>query len=494
MSADRLRYDEVRQKSVHNCFQRHEGVLDQFMYWRVRSFEVDVHPSRPYAPKLPGDWYVFHERWDAFTSVETLGGFLRLLRGMHRAAPEHEVVTVFLDLKERFRGGADGHAPEALDKLLRDHLGAAIFTPGQLLSATGTATLQAAVSGGWPELRALRGRFLFVLTGKTSYMDQYAGSDDVAGTRAAFVSRKMESAADAPGPAHVLFYNMDRRHVHLARVVREFGLASRAYYIDSADDWRRARAASCHHIATDKVNSAEDSWSRTAQTGGWPFEALDDASAADAAEAAEPGEACGVWSKTGDLWRERDSFYFHYRECAAQDVDGTYDFCVSSPNSEVDDWAKACVMARASLHQDAPYFGVFRVAEKAPLRVQYRDRVGAPTVKHELTTPAGFEPDTLAHVRLRISRGGRQADGYGSVDGEEWIAIARWGFSEPLVYQGIGVSGHDTREGVKFVFAVSGGALRPPFDQGRIVGAVKGRRGWSDWEGERRWRVEKWEE
>jgi hypothetical protein len=29
-----LRYNEVRQKSVHNCFQRHEGVPDQFLYRR----------------------------------------------------------------------------------------------------------------------------------------------------------------------------------------------------------------------------------------------------------------------------------------------------------------------------------------------------------------------------------------------------------------------------------------------------------------------------
>jgi hypothetical protein len=62
-------------------------VLDQFAYWRVRSFEVDIHSVKPYAPSLHGDWYVFHERWDSFTSVETLGGFLRLLGAMRAAVP-----------------------------------------------------------------------------------------------------------------------------------------------------------------------------------------------------------------------------------------------------------------------------------------------------------------------------------------------------------------------------------------------------------------------
>jgi len=488
-----LRYDQVRQKSVHNCFQRHEGVLDQFSYWRARSFEVDIRRSKPYTPGLHGDWYVFHERWDAFTSVEQLSHFLGLLRGMHTAVPEHEVVTVFLDLKDALRPDpADGHSAEALDRLLAEHLGGAVFTPRELLDDA--PSLQEAVATGWPRLAHLRGRFLFVLTGKASHLDGYAADDAQAAGRLAFVSRRIDAVADVPGPSHVLFYNMDRQHVRLAHVVRHFGLVSRAYYIETRDAWRAARGASCHHIATDKVNRAEDGWSRTDREGGRPFEAIDATAATTPAAVTtpEPVEVCGVWADTGDIWGERDSLYFHYRECPADAADHTYDFLVSSPNSEVDDWAKACVMARASLHQDAAYFGVFRIAEKSALRVQYRDRAGALTVKRELATPAGFEPDTLAFVRLRISRGGRRADGFGSVDGQEWMHIARWGFAEPLPYQGIGVSGHDSRGGVKFLFTVPAGGERPPFDQGRIIGHPKGRRGWSDWDGERRWRVEGW--
>jgi hypothetical protein len=484
-----LRYDEVRQKSAHNCFQRHEGVLDQFAYWRIRSFEVDIHRSKPYAPALHGDWYVFHERWDAFTSVEKLSGLLSLLHAIHFTVPEHEVVTVFLDLKESLsRDEAGPHSGRALDRLLREHLGAAILTPADLLGRA--CTLQDAVAGGWPLLRELRGRFVFVLTGKLEYLERYAGNDETARDRVAFVSRRIDDESDVPGPSHVLFYNMEARRVGLARAVHARGLVSRAYYVDSKKMWSAARAASCHHIATDRVNSAEDGWSRTSGDAGWPFEAL----AGEEAEASEPGDVCGVWSLTGDIWSDRDSFYFHYVERHAHDADHTYDFCVSSPNSGVADWAKACVMARASLRQDAPYFGVFRMGEKAGLRVQLRDRAGAPTVKHELVTPPGFEPDTLALLRLRVSRGGRQADGFASLDGEEWTHIARWDFADPLLYQGLGVSGHGSRRGVKFLFAVPRGADRPPFDRGRIVGPATGRRGWSEWDGERRWKVRAWDE
>ena len=487
MSRDGLRYNEVRQKSVHNCFQRHEGVLDQFAYWRLRSFEVDIHRSKPYAPALQGDWYVFHERWDAFTSVEKLSGLLSFLRAMQLAVPEHEVVTVFLDLKDSFsRADWGPHSGQALDRLLREHLGAAIFTPADLLGHA--STLQHAVADEWPLLHDLHGRFVFVLTGKREYVDGYAADDGAARARVAFVSRRVDHEDDVPGPSHVLFYNMDARHVGLAARVHARGLVARSYYVNSKKAWGAARAALCHHIATDKVNSAEDPWSRTSVDGGWPFEAL----SGETPEGSEPGEVCGVWSNTGDIWSEKDSFYFHYVERAAGDADHSYDFFVSSPNSEVDDWAKACVMARASLRQDAPYFGVFRIGEKSGLRVQLRDRAGSPTVKHELATPAGFEPDTLALVRLRVSKGGRRADGFASVDGGEWMHIARWGFADPLVYQGLGVSGHDSRAGVKFLFGVPYGADRPPFDRGRIVGPTTGRRGWSDWDGERRWSVRGW--
>ena len=43
-----LRYNEVRQISSHNAFQRFEGIYDQVVYWRIRSLEIDPHRGKPF--------------------------------------------------------------------------------------------------------------------------------------------------------------------------------------------------------------------------------------------------------------------------------------------------------------------------------------------------------------------------------------------------------------------------------------------------------------
>lgn len=50
-------YGSVRQKGSHNSYQRTEGYLDQALYWRNRSLEIDIHNGNDDAdwPPLDGD-------------------------------------------------------------------------------------------------------------------------------------------------------------------------------------------------------------------------------------------------------------------------------------------------------------------------------------------------------------------------------------------------------------------------------------------------------
>ena len=101
-----------------------------------------------------------------------------------------------------------------------------------------------------------------------------------------------------------------------------------------------------------------------------------------------------------------------------------------------------------------------------------------------------FDADTLVFVKLSVSQEGHRARAWGSVDGHDWTGLGFYEFSEPLKYQGISVSSHGVARGAKFLFGVPGNGPRPEFNRRRLIGKGSGNdRGWVDWDGKRRWRV-----
>ena len=486
-----LRYNEVRQTSSHNAFQRPEGIYDQVVYWRVRSLEIDLHRGKPGRDALKKDWYVYHVAVvDPDTSVDRFSGFLRICRGIQRAIPQHEVITAFLDIKDPFHKTATASQSAAVfDGLLIDVLGEDhIYRPRDLLARDPEAgSLQGAVAAQrWPTLDALKGKFLFVLTGGGNDLATYARPGTANG-RVAFLSTSVSHHRDVPAEPHIVFYNMNSHKVRFAKKVHEAGLVSRAYYVDTPERWQSAVDYDCHHIATDHVNTRVNPWSRTRRSTGFPFHAL----RGYTPSMTEAGEVCGVWARSKDIWGKRDSFLYHYRDCSDY-IDNQYSFYISGPNSEVDDWVKGGVMARSSLAANSPYFGVFRMGEHHGIRIQYRVSPKGPTMAEEKRLgPEGlFYVDTLVFVRLSLSQNGHRARAWGSVDGHEWTELGLYEFPEPLKYQGIGVSSHGVAGGVKFLFGVPGGGPRPEFNRERFIGKVEASdRGWVDWDGTRRWRV-----
>lgn len=491
MSYETLRYDEVRQKSAHNAFQQPEGIYDQIVYWRIRSLELDLHRGKLGYGSLKGDWFVYHGLHNPNTSVHRLSDFLRLCRGVQQAIPGHEVITVFLDIREAFhKTPSASQSGQALDELLVQELGAGAFlSPRDLLDAApGADTLQDAVrTFGWPELRMLRGKFLFVLTGAADKLRTYLGGGSPH-ARVAFLSAKVEKEADVPGnDPDIVFFNMSDKHVRLARRVQAAGMVGRAYYINDEERWKAAVDHGCHHIATDDVNAREDRWSQTLRPKtGFPFQKL----AGPTPAVSEPGAICGVWARSGDIWGEVDSFWYQYADCE-DGLDNRYELYISGANSFGDDWLKGGLIARTSLAGDAAYFGVFRIAEHHRLRVQYRVADGGTTVAKERSLGLGvFYEDTLMFVRLHIGGGGHRARAWGSIDGHAWREIAAFEFDRPLRYQGLGVSSHRESSGAKFLFGVPADRERPPFKTGRLVGPrLDGYGGGGDWFGEKRWKV-----
>ena len=185
----------------------------------------------------------------------------------------------------------------------------------------------------------------------------------------------------------------------------------------------------------------EDPWARTHEDAGWPFACKDTCE-----EPPTPAEGAilGFDVDSGDVWASSDSAWFVHDDRTAS-PDTTWEAFVSTPNSHVEPFAKACLMARASLDPAAPYFAVCRPADDEPLRVQWRDTQGGTSVatEHAISPDNTLDGPGAAFVRLRVDDDGTCAFGEGSADGTSWIAIDDHCFDAPLVLQGITASSHD---------------------------------------------------
>jgi hypothetical protein len=95
--AESTGYNEARQMSSHNSYDG-DGPKDDYdtqLEKGVRSFEVDLHLSDQHS-----NWDVYHTT-NVFSGgdfTDNLIGFLRRMRQWHDAHPNHEVITLWLEI------------------------------------------------------------------------------------------------------------------------------------------------------------------------------------------------------------------------------------------------------------------------------------------------------------------------------------------------------------------------------------------------------------
>lgn len=438
-----VRYDQVRQKSAHNSYQRDEALFDQLVYHRVRSIELDIHVGKTFEPTTDGVWYVYHtDVTDDETWCVRLGHCLDAVAAFTEAAVDHEVVTLWIDLKDPFDAG---HGPAELDAALGAAFGEAIVSGPELLALSGCGDAASVQQGltdpacGWPTLEALRGRVIVVLTGGAGVLREYHDDDPTA--RRALVAPALVDPTDAPDWPHTAFVNFAAQDTAAVPAFVEAGFVARVWDCNDEPAWDDAVAAGAHHVATDMVSAHADPWARTHDDRGWPFSCID---ACDMEDPPEEAPVVGLDVESGDVWGTADSAWFLHDDVAA-DPDGTWQAFVSTPNSHVEPFAKACLMARASLDPGAPYFAVCRPADDEPLRIQWRSSAGGDSsdVEHDITADNTLDPPGAAFVRLRVDQGGTCVAGDGSADGTDWVEIGGRCFAEPLPLQGVSASAHD---------------------------------------------------
>lgn len=169
-------YEETRFRATHNSYSggADMGSLVHQLDSKVRWLELDVHDNEY---DSVGDYRVGH--WKPGSEVMVGGGnpaslLLRDWLGVlaaWSATPAnagHAPITLVLDIKSDFTDNDEGGDLEDLNQRLEDAFGAKLFT---------RADYDALLA--WPELSALRGRFLVVLSGdggtRVSYRAAYGG-------------------------------------------------------------------------------------------------------------------------------------------------------------------------------------------------------------------------------------------------------------------------------------------------------------------------------
>ncbi|MBL9100775.1 MAG: hypothetical protein JNL82_07450 [Myxococcales bacterium] len=450
-----LRYDEVRQKSAHNTFQRDEPLVDTVLVHRVRSLELDIHVGKTLADEVAGDWFVYHvDVVDDDTSCRLLSQCFAQIAAVAEVAPEHEVITIFVDLKD---GLAGGHGWAELDARILEAFGPRALTPGEMIkNCAGATTLQAAVTSpgcGWPQLEEIRGRVMVVFTGGADTLADYAGAD--AGMRAGFVAPALPADQLAAHPEAV-FVNLEAGDTAVATAVAAAGLVSRVWVLDDAEAFAAAASAGAHHLATNKINVSQDAWATTAGAQGWPFTCIAPCEAPDA----EPGQALRVTADSGDLWGDSDAAVFV--RWALPEGALALTGLLGATSSHVEEFIKNCVGVRAGDADDAAYFAVCRPADNNALRVQVRSAAGESTEDVEMDGVEGLSAEVPAFARVERDADGLCARGYGSADGVTWSMIAERCFAAPLVEVGVLAASNDAGAADVRVFgltATPGGAL-----------------------------------
>ncbi|HYO64010.1 MAG TPA: Ca2+-dependent phosphoinositide-specific phospholipase C, partial [Pyrinomonadaceae bacterium] len=452
------RYNQVQQKHSHNTYQRIESPLDIAIYYAVRSIELDIHiSSRSGGKAVAKDWYVWHTKEGEHTSCDLLSTCLRKFASMSQAIPNHEPMTVWIELKDDKDAFDAQHTPDDLDNLFRQQMGAGrVFQPSNLQSlCPGAANLQASVTGAcrWPDLSQLRGRFMFVILGGAK--GTYKG-DGYPGGRAAFVQG---DAGNVSGDPSAVFFNVDVTNASKAQTIYTAGFVTRITEAETQGEWNTSWEQKSQFIGTDEVNFYTAPWSRTNNHYGWPFLCLD----ADCACRTESPAVVGINAVSKDIWGGSDNFTFLY-ERQPDDGGRTWSAFLSTPGSHVEPWAKGCVMARKDVSAGSPYFAVCRTAAEHPLRVQYRLEPNAETVRKEIALGPDSADDHHQHmfVTLRTNRndsGQTCVSGYGSLYADDMskILIEQKCFNTTLPLQGIGASSHADSlsaqsEPVKFLF------------------------------------------
>lgn len=272
-----LSFAHWQQKSVHNAYEQGESVGELLGKHRFHSVEFDIHTGKLGRPSIDADWYVYHIDLPLFdgSSCRTLSSCLEQVASYHRQDPDHDVLTVFIDLKDAW---TEGHTPAKLDERISSAFADdTLLRPADLMARCPGATgLRDAVTQRctWPSLGELRGKVAVVLTGgdfcsEQRWLQQYDANGSATEQRLAFIGPDVNDKcplSSYDNADQAVFFNLSHGALRHAASIARAGLVSRAYYggmtggLDEPDIWYDAVSAGVQFLVTDRIDAARFPW------------------------------------------------------------------------------------------------------------------------------------------------------------------------------------------------------------------------------------------
>ena len=285
-----LKYNNVMFKGSHNSYERRESIEEQLNYSNpihqnnVLALEFDVWRNTPKnynRTNIPSNTWVVNHWPHPGKRGRTLASYFSQLKNWHTKVKNHVPVMIKLDIKSSNGGYQNFH--EQIDWYLSRFLGDDIIFSSREMFKDPNRSLRHNMlyNEAWPTIDQLRGKFIIVLTGNDSFIDQY--SKFLHNRRTAFAMKKQNIGKTddvSSGIWHAnntinnnpnyIFYNFSMSNIkdiknragskEFLKQMAKRGMITRVYSANNRDDWNLCKSLKISCISTDKIRNHD--WAR----------------------------------------------------------------------------------------------------------------------------------------------------------------------------------------------------------------------------------------
>jgi len=275
-------YGDIQFKASHNAYERKEDLAQQLTFkpeipsnCGCLSVELDIwrrsSDYKQYEFIDEGFFRVFHTSPHVIPPLgKSLKFYLSELQIFNRQNPEHHPILVVLDVKSTNGGYADFH--HQIDTYLKCHFGESLLMkPKDVVQADypyENSLCTYIKTEGWPSIEAMRGKFIFCLSGNKDWKSRYS-KEQLLDNRYCFSDMDLpdnDPTLTPPSDGNIVFFNFHIFQSNKAiwkKIVPKFAeqnLITRAYEVNSESNWIACLEAKFNALATNKISN--HSWAK----------------------------------------------------------------------------------------------------------------------------------------------------------------------------------------------------------------------------------------